>query len=43
MSKCLTAAQKKGRRMRARGRTYRGGYTRAQIREIKEGKRKMGE
>jgi len=30
MSKCLTDAQKKGREMRAKGRTYRGGYTRQQ-------------
>lgn len=29
--KRLTGAQKKGRRMRAKGRDYRGGYTREQI------------
>lgn len=30
--KCLTDAQQHGRRMRAQGRNYRGGYTRAEIR-----------
>ena len=41
--KRLTEAQKKGRRMRAKGRTYRGGYTRSETREIKNGDRKFGE
>lgn len=29
--RCRTSAQKKGARMRAQGRNYRGGYTRGQI------------
>ncbi len=36
VGQCLTAAQKKGRRMRDRGISYRGGYTRQELKEMRE-------